>query len=246
MHYPQSVFLFDIEGTTTAISFVTSTLFPFAAQQAERYLEENYHAIPDLIKAFRSQALSDIEAGRKDAVLVPERDRKAVTNAVVKNIRAQISADRKITALKDLQGMIWVQGYGSGELKGHMFDDVRATFEHLKKIGKNVHIYSSGSVQAQKLIFGHSVQGDLTPFISGYFDTNIGHKSEHESYLQIALSLSVNTTDICFLTDRISEAFAAKRAGCRVIVLNRPGNPPTETHDFELWSDFSGLLAATS
>jgi len=239
MHFPQSVFLFDIEGTTTAISFVTERLFPFASEKLNLYVRTHFESLDDIICAFRDQAVADIAAGRSDVVAVPEFGRDNIIHAVVQNAQAQIAGDRKITPLKTLQGMIWSAGYHSGELKGHVFEDVLPAFEHLKEMGTPIYIYSSGSVQAQQLLFGYSIVGDLSRYISGYFDTNIGHKGEANSYCRIAEEIGVKPSHICFLTDKVSEAEAAKSAGCRAIILNRPGNSETGAHPFEVLSNFS-------
>ena len=124
----------------------------------------------------------------------------------------------------------------SGTLKGHVFEDVLFAFQNLVSQKKRIYIYSSGSVQAQKLIFGHSISGDLCPYISGYFDTNIGHKIHSDSYRAIADEISVPSHQILFLTDKVSEAKAASEAGCQTVVLNRPGNPEQPAHDFVTWS----------
>lgn len=243
MLQPYSVLLFDIEGTTSAISFVTDTLFPFAVAHLPDFLEHNIDQIGDVVDAFRKQAVEDLQAGRTDVLSIPFENRCEILEAVLHNALAQIAADRKVTPLKFIQGQIWADGYRSGTLKGHVFEDVLLAFQNLVSQKKRIYIYSSGSVQAQKLIFGHSICGDLCPYISGYFDTNIGHKIQSDSYRAIADEISVPSHQILFLTDKVSEANAASEAGCQTVVLNRPGNPKQPAHDFVTWSNFKALCA---
>ena len=241
MLQPYSVLLFDIEGTTSAISFVTETLFPFAATHLADFLEKNIDQLDDVVHAFREQALHDLEMGRNDVVPIPLEDRSAILESIVYNALAQITADRKVTPLKFIQGQIWAEGYQTGTLKGHVFDDVLSTFQNLVAQQKRIYIYSSGSVQAQKLLFGHSIAGDLRSYISGYFDTNIGHKIHEKSYRDIANEIGVPCYEVLFLTDKFSEADAASKAGCQVVILNRPGNLKQPPNRFITWTNFKML-----
>lgn len=241
MKRPNYVCLFDIEGTTTSISFVTDTLFPFAAKYIEAHLREHFDALSEIIDGFRQQAILDKKNGIENVVLVPPSGSEQIIQAVVSNARAQIIADRKLGCLKTIQGQIWLKGYGDGRLCGHIFDDVLPAFKRLKEQDIQICIYSSGSVQAQKLIFGHSIGGDLRIYISNYFDTKIGHKIDSESYTKILSELNVEAEHIRFFTDKLSEAEAARQAGIEVIIMNRPGNPDQGPHSFETWTDFSAL-----
>ena len=135
-----------------------------------------------------------------------------------------IEVDRKSTPLKSLQGKIWQKGYESGELKSEMFADVPHAFDRWKTEGKTIAIYSSGSRLAQKLIFKYSNFGDLSGFISAYFDTNTGHKRETESYVKIAHTLNHPPKRVAFVSDVLAELDAARIAGLRTTLAIREGN----------------------
>jgi 2,3-diketo-5-methylthio-1-phosphopentane phosphatase len=135
--------------------------------------------------------------------------------------------DRKSTALKGLQGKIWKTGFESGELKGTLFDDVPGAFKRWSKNAR-VAIYSSGSVEAQKLLFRHSVFGDLTPLIAGHFDTRTGAKMESASYAAIAHAMHVAPAEVLFFSDSVRELDAAREAGCGTRLVTREGNSPVE------------------
>jgi enolase-phosphatase E1 len=140
-----------------------------------------------------------------------------------------MSRDSKSPALKELQGFVWKHGYASGVLRGDVFADVPRAFAAWKRDGIRVAIYSSGSVLAQRLIFGSTQFGDLTPGISGWFDTAVGPKRESESYRTIARSLGTGASSILFLSDVGAELRAAAEVGFRVGLVVRPGNPAQES-----------------
>ncbi|KAJ6728095.1 BIFUNCTIONAL METHYLTHIORIBULOSE-1-PHOSPHATE DEHYDRATASE/ENOLASE-PHOSPHATASE E1-RELATED [Salix koriyanagi] len=193
----------DIEGTTTPITFVADVLFPYARDNL-----------------LRAQVEDDLKQGVDGAVPIPTDDagKEEVIAALVANVEAMIKADRKITALKQLQGHIWRTGFENNELEGVVYDDVPEALEKWHALGIKVYIYSSGSRLAQRLIFGKTNYGDLRKYLSGFFDTTVGNKKETHSYIEIAESLGVDKpSDILFLTDVFQEAVAAKAA---VIVLS--------------------------
>lgn len=134
-----------------------------------------------------------------------------------------IDEDRKATPLKDLQGLIWQAGYAAGDFRGELYDDVVPALRQWHAAGRRLHVYSSGSVAAQRLLFGHSDNGDLTPLFSGYFDTRIGAKIETESYRRIAAEIGEAPGAILFLSDSERELDAAAEAGFQVIRLARDG-----------------------
>jgi enolase-phosphatase E1 len=138
-------------------------------------------------------------------------------------VRHLIALDRKVTPLKTLQGMIWEEGFKSGELKGHVYEDVPQAFARWKGQEKKIAIFSSGSVQAQKLLFGHSAAGDLTKHIDAYFDTTTGPKREAASYMAIAKSLGVSAGNVLFVSDAIAELDSAHQAGMKTAWMVRPG-----------------------
>jgi enolase-phosphatase E1 len=149
--------------------------------------------------------------------------------------------DRKSTALKSLQGKIWKRGFESGELKGTVFDDVPAAFARWSQGGR-VAIYSSGSAEAQQLLFRHSMFGDLTPLIEGYFDTRTGPKGEADSYAEIARAMEAAPAEVLFFSDAVRELDAAREAGCATRLTVRPGNPPVEdAHGHPAVESFAAL-----
>jgi enolase-phosphatase E1 len=212
---PTNAVLLDIEGTTTSISFVTDVLFPYAAARIPDFLKAHADepAMRSVCAAISADA-NDQETG------LPELER------VIAVVRRQMAADVKATGLKQLQGLVWKNGYDSGAIKGHVYDDVWPSMQRWKSQGKTVAIYSSGSVLAQKLLFAHSVSGDLTPFIANHFDTTVGNKREPKSYATIGAALQLPLASITFCTDIPAEAEAAMVAGLTAVLLMRPGNAP--------------------
>ncbi|KAF7836713.1 putative bifunctional methylthioribulose-1-phosphate dehydratase/enolase-phosphatase E1 1 [Senna tora] len=241
--FPRCVVL-DIEGTTTPISFVTDVLFPYARDNVGRHLSATFDT-PETqndIKLLRSQVQTDLEQGVAGAVPIPPDNarKEDIIAALVANVEAMIKADRKITALKELQGHIWRTGFENNELEGIVYDDVPEALEKWHALGTKVYIYSSGSRLAQRLIFGNTNYGDLRKYLSGFFDTSVGNKRETRSYFEISESLGVDKpSNILFLTDVFQEATAAKAAGLEVMISIRPGNGPLpENHGFNTINSF--------
>jgi enolase-phosphatase E1 len=219
--------LLDIEGTTTPVAFVYEVLFPFARAHLREYLEEHARgeALDDLLQALRGEWRDDV-AAREDP---PEwRDDSPPTAAVY--IDWLMDRDRKSPALKLLQGRIWEGGYRSGALKGSVFPDVRPAFERWHAGGVAIAIYSSGSVLAQRLLFGATADGDLRPLLSGFFDTAVGAKTSADSYRRITGEMQVHAAHVLFVSDTTEELDAARTGGCQVLLAVRPGNrTPTHT-----------------
>ncbi|GAY47819.1 hypothetical protein CUMW_107270 [Citrus unshiu] len=244
--FPRCIVL-DIEGTTTPISFVSEVLFPYARDNVGKHLSVTYDTAEtqDDIKLLRSQVEDDLKQGVAGAVPIPPGDagKEEVIAALVANVDAMIKADRKITALKQLQGHIWRTGFESNELEGEVFDDVPEALEKWHSLGTKVYIYSSGSRLAQRLIFGNSNYGDLRKYLSGFFDTAVGNKRETPSYVEITNSLGVDKpSEILFVTDVYQEATAAKAAGLEVVISIRPGNGPLpENHGFKTINSFAEI-----
>lgn len=206
------VLLLDIEGTTTSISFVYETLFPFARRELPAFIRRGWERA-EIREAARLMGATGVE--------------EAVERALV-----LMDADVKDTGLKALQGLVWEDGYLGGELRGHVYDDVGPALQEARRRGVRVAIYSSGSIAAQRLLFGYSVSGDLLPFIEAHFDTTTGPKKEAASYRTIAQALGVEVGAVTFLTDHPDEARAAMEAGMRVFVAVRPGNAPLPEGDW--------------
>lgn len=235
----------DIEGTTTPISFVYDVLFPYARQHAQAYLKAHWgeaELVP-CIEAFREQSRQDLAAGLpvQPVPLAGEADAEVTRQAVAANVRTYMEADRKVTCLKTLQGLVWRDGYDEGELQGVVFDDVPGALRRWHEGGTAVYIYSSGSIEAQQLLFRYSNHGDLSGCLSGYFDTTTGPKRDSDSYRKIAASVGLPPADMLFATDVLAEAEAAHAAGFKVVLLKRPGNAPLAPHAYPEAEDLTRL-----
>lgn len=222
--------LTDIEGTTTSVAFVYETLFPYFKKHISAFLNES-----DLENSTLAPLLQDV----KDTVQ-KEEGLLLANEELAQQLIAWTKADRKHPALKVLQGILWRTAYERGEIKGHIYPDVPPALERWREAGIGMGVYSSGSVEAQKLLFGHSEFGDLTPFFSNYFDTNVGHKREAASYQTIADQLEIATAEILFLSDIEAELDAALAVGIQTIQLIRPDTIIGLRH--KIATDFSEIL----
>jgi enolase-phosphatase E1 len=207
--------LTDIEGTTSSISFVHDVLFPYARAALPGFVRE--HGQEPAVREWLDRAAADAGGVCDDAV-------------VVEVLQGWIDVDRKHPALKALQGMIWEQGYGEGEYQAHLYADAADALRRWHGAGHPLYVYSSGSVPAQKLLFGHSTAGDLSPLFSGWFDTAVGGKREAASYRAIAKALhddiGAAPADILFLSDVVEELDAAREAGLDTVLLDRREDYP--------------------
>ena len=206
---PIKAILTDIEGTTSAVSFVYDVLFPFAAEHLPQFVIEH---------AGEAEVALQL-----DAVRAQSGETEADLIRVIEILLQWIAEDRKATPLKALQGMIWQQGCAAGQLKGHVYPDAVEALKRWHEEGYALYVYSSGSVQAQKLIFGCSEAGDLSGLFSGYFDTTSGPKREAQSYRSIAAAIGLPGEAILFLSDIVQELDAAQQAGMQTVGLARDG-----------------------
>jgi enolase-phosphatase E1 len=219
------LYLFDIEGTTTEMSFVHRVLFPYSEKNLRDYIL-HHQGDPQV-----QNSIHDVrETVRK------EQNKQISLYEVIDTLVQWIKIDRKHGALKEIQGLIWDIGYSKNDFKGHVYPDVKPFFTKILNSGSTIGIYSSGSVHAQKLIFGYSQEGDLTPMISHYFDTKIGGKREQTSYLNIAAAVHLRPSEIHFFSDIPEELKAAQEAGFGVTQVLRP---ETKSSHFEGITDFS-------
>ena len=200
-----SCVLTDIEGTTSAIAFVKETLFPFAEAELDAFLDahEDDAAVAPILAEVRT--------------IAREQEPRST-------LRIWMAEDAKVTPLKALQGQIWRAGYLDGRLKGHLWPDVAPCLRAWAAAGLRLAVYSSGSVEAQRLLFGHSEAGDLTPLFSDFFDTRVGGKREAASYTAIAHALRLPPDEILFLSDVAEELDAAAAAGLQCCQLVRAGD----------------------
>ena len=226
----------DIEGTATSIAFVRDSLFPYARRRLGEYLAA--HREDEAVL----RIIADARALAGDDTL----DDQAVIDLLI----GWSDADRKITPLKALQGLIWTQGFRDGELVGDVYDDAARSFREWHEAGYRLHVYSSGSILAQKLVFGHTPHGDLATLFSGFFDTTTGPKLEADSYRAITAALGLEPGEILFLSDSIGELDAAREAGLATIALDRGEAviPPGQTHPvaktFDAIDPATGTVAA--
>ena len=225
--------LLDIEGTTCPVSFVSGTLFPYAASNLERFLETR-SADPQV----REMVAEVAEAWRSDQDLEAQALYKQTGGAVHSYLQWLIQHDRKLTPLKQLQGLIWEQGYNDGELEAPLFADVPAALQRWHAAGIKLAVYSSGSVIAQQLLYGHSTAGDLRPLFDMWFDTHIGPKQATSSYEAIVHELKALPEEVLFMSDSLAECQAAAAAGMQVLFSDREGNGQVESGPFERITSF--------
>ena len=205
----------DIEGTTSSIAFVKDVLFPYAREHLPQFIEA-HRGTPEVTHWLDAAAR---EAGIEDAA----------SPRVVDALLRWIEEDRKATPLKALQGMVWKAGYEAGDYRAHVYPDVPGRLHTWKAHGMKLYVYSSGSVVAQKLFFGHTEAGDLAPLFDGWFDTEVGGKRERGSYLRIAGAIALPPTSIVFLSDIQAELDAAHGAGLQVVHVCRPPQRCTDS-----------------
>lgn len=222
--------LLDVEGTTSSISYVYDVLFEFARRHVGDFLLEHRDdpLVRGLASALAAETATDPQAG-------PERLALAAIDLM--------NRDVKSTPLKALQGLIWRSGFESGELVAHVFPDVPVALEQWAASGLDVRIYSSGSVEAQKLFFGHTAAGNLLPTLRGHYDTTTGPKREASSYAKIAADMGVEPRLILFVSDVGAELDAARTAGMATALAVRPGNhEPGGLFDHESIETFTDIV----
>ncbi|WP_312242917.1 acireductone synthase [Pantoea sp.] len=197
----------DIEGTTSDIRFVHNVLFPYAREHLARFIQTQQAdpAVQDALAAVRAEAEK------------PDAD----ADALIAILYGYMDQDRKSTGLKALQGMVWRDGYLNGSFKGHLYPDVLPALQQWRQQGIELFVYSSGSVAAQKLLFGYSEAGDVTGLFKGYFDTHVGAKRESQSYRNIAKRIGLPADELLFLSDIHQELDAAAEAGWHTLQLIR-------------------------
>ena len=196
----------DIEGTTTSLSFVKDVLFPYSRERMRAFIRLNSQE-PEVQDAIREVAA--------EACISTESD------AICNQLLTWIDEDKKIKPLKTLQGLIWEQGYQQGDFYGHIYEDAYLRLSEWHTQGMTLGIFSSGSCKAQRLLFGHTPFGDLTPLFDFYFDTRIGMKQSPEAYLKIAAEMAFPPPSILFLSDIEAELDAASSVGYKTVLLHR-------------------------
>jgi enolase-phosphatase E1 len=218
--------LTDIEGTTTEVSFVYDILFPYFRSHMDEW------------KTVDSDQMNEVLEQTRALVLEEQSINVSNKEAIFDQLRQWSIEDRKVTPLKTFQGMVWEQGFKSGAIKGHMYADVKPALERWTAMGMKLAIFSSGSIAAQKQLFGFSTEGDLTPYFSAYFDTTTGMKRDEQTYQLIVIQLDAPANSVLFLSDIHQELEAAKEAGMRTLQLVRPG---TQVNWSSCVADFSEI-----
>jgi enolase-phosphatase E1 len=222
-HFKIAGILLDIEGTTSSIAFVYDVMFPYIQTHLLDFLQahlgrEDVHEACDQIAR---------DAGHADyATWLGQLDREQQVAELNKHILSLMQSDVKATGLKSLQGLVWEDGFRSGQLTAHLYPDVEPALRRWHAAGIDIRIYSSGSIHAQKLFFAHTDFGDLLPLFRGHYDTTIGSKKEAVSYQKIAEQYHREPAEILFVSDAYAELEAADQAGMQVVASCRPGNPP--------------------
>lgn len=215
----------DTAGTTTDLSFIKDTLFAYSVK-----------ALPDFLKENESNVLVDnCICDVKDIALEPDAD----MDRVIEILQQWVAEDRKATPLKTLQGLIWKQGYARGEFTGHIFPDFIEAIERIKQNNMRIYSFSSGSAEAQKLLFSHSDAGDLTPHFDGHFDTRTGNKLFKQAYCNIINTISLAPKQVLFISDVVEELKAAEEAGMRTLQMVRSADQ--RTGNFKQISSFEEL-----
>ncbi len=233
--------LLDVEGTTSAVAYVYDVMFPYARQRMEDYIREHWGEKP-LISAADQVAR---DAGYASSQAWQTASGEDAQRLVLDEALRLMDADVKATGLKQLQGLVWQAGFESGALRAHVFADVPPALAAWRAAGVDVRIYSSGSVHAQRLFFGHSEAGDLLPLISGHYDTTTGPKREPESYRRIATDWGLPAPSVLFLSDVVAELEAARSAGMQTALVVRPSNAAVEPeHGHPAVDSFAALPLA--
>ncbi len=210
MRTPIKAIVTDIEGTTTALDFVHQVLFPYARQALPSFVRDRQHE-PKVVTV-----LAEI-----DAISV---------EAKIQQLLTWMDEDRKITPLKTLQGYIWRQGYERSDFRGHVYADAHQQLQVWQQQGIQLYVFSSGSIEAQQLLFRYSDFGDMTPLFTGYFDTTLGSKREASSYQQMAQKIAQQPEHILFLSDIVEELDAAQQAQWQTIAVARGEVFPIPRH----------------
>lgn len=216
----------DIEGTTSSIDFVHQVLFPYSTKALPEYVrkyakQEEIEAIIAEVKRESQQLDGDLET-------------------VITTLLSWIAADKKITPLKSLQGFIWEDGYKNNHFQGHLYEDAYRNLVAWQQLGIKLYVFSSGSVKAQKLLFGYSKYGDLTYLFTDYFDTKIGNKKSVAAYQNIAQAIAFPPSEILFLSDVIAELDGAADAGLQTVLLDRQQNI-SNSNNHDLVTNFDGI-----
>ena len=222
--------LLDIEGTTCPVSFVTETLFPYAKSELKSFLDRhrNDPIINELIHNAEDEWIQDNSEDSTRLRHQSEKGQQTKDLKIEAYLQLLIKTDKKSTTLKDIQGKIWKEGYTTGRISSELFEDAHENLKRWHKQGYRLSVYSSGSVEAQHLLYKYTNKGDIENLFSSWFDTHIGNKKEPSSYTAIAAVMGCKPQNILFISDNSDECDAAKNAGLCTLYSMRDGNPQQE------------------
>lgn len=240
-----AIVLLDVEGTTTPITFVHDVLFPYARARVRAYLEATLASdreIADAADLLRDEHMRDVTAAQSPPDWLDQTPAQRL-ESIVHYVYWLMDRDRKSQPLKVLQGKIWERGYAAGELRGEVYPDVRSALERWAERGVSAGIFSSGSVLAQKLLFGNSTAGDLTPLLRWHFDTEVGAKVDAASYGRIIEALRVPPREVLFVSDVSRELDAAGASALRTALCVRDPATPPASADHPVIRGFDEVLA---
>jgi len=241
--------LLDIEGTTCPITFVSDVLFPYAKAELAQFLAAHHHKTA--VQVLISDAWQEWRRDQDPTSLnllhsAPNEEEDTEHQAIIQYLQHLIEIDRKSTALKDLQGKIWKQGYENGQIQTALFSETITSLKSWSKAGLKLAVYSSGSIAAQQLLYTYTSEGDLRQLFCGWFDTHTGNKKDPTSYRLIAQELQAKPEQVSFISDSRAECDAAAEAGLSTLFSLRPGNPDQDSGKHPVIADLSDVLARLS
>ena len=237
--------LLDIEGTTCPFNFIVDVLFPYAEQNLESFIDAHYNenSITQILAQANEEWIKDKHPDSMSLLSRCHRQSHMPKESTTKYLQYLMSIDQKSTALKDLQGKIWKQGYKNGTLKSTLFKEANECINRWKEKGLTLAVYSSGSVEAQKLLYQHTQTGNLAGFFSHWFDTHTGPKKSQESYELIAKEMGTDAKSVIFISDNGEECDAAKIAGMHTLFSLRANNPDQDPRQHCVISDLNEVDA---
>lgn len=216
--------LVDIEGTISSLDYVRKVMFPFSKKNLRSFII--HHRSGEIVK----KLLGELSLKLGKIIEIEE---------AINILESWIDNDLKEPILKEIQGYIWEEGFKSGQLKGHIYQDAYDKLKEWKNKGIKLYVFSSGSVKAQELFFQHTDYGDITSLFSGFFDTKIGSKKDKESYIKISNEIKVKPSEVLFLSDVEEELDAAAEARMNTIKIQRYGVLTPSKH--KVIRDFSSI-----
>ncbi len=236
--------LLDIEGTTCPTSFVSDTLFPYAYTHLEGFLNEHKknNEIQSLIDEAWHEWKVDNDPHSKDLLSKALMENSSEIKNICSYLHQLITIDRKSSALKDLQGRIWREGYETGDLCSSLYPETIEALSKLKQQGYILAVYSSGSISAQKLLYRHTTNGDQTALFSHWFDTRTGNKKDSKSYSDISIAMDIPVEKVLFISDSSAECNAAEKAGMSALFSLREGNPEQDPQDHKVIKELCCLF----